>query len=464
MKKYPIVAALCGLALFLILVGFIGSTSAAEKNDQADTITMVFTPTGNYTQTLQAAQTLAELLETETGLTIYAYVAECDGSAIEAMAAQEADFGWFGAVPYVYANNFYDIEVKLTAVRFGASYYRGQFLVHSDSGINDLSDLAGKNFAYPNESTLSGYYYPAMLISKTLGTSDEELFDEIFFVGGHSAVVRAVYYGEYDGNPIHGGATYEDARQTVESEITDIYSKTKVITYTENIPNSTVSVRPGLDENAIQQIVDGLLDAAATQEGQEALTDLYGFEGLALADDADYDIVREFVSFAGVELESCSQSTLVDEETGGSVALTNDEGRQTTLEIPSGAVDQPTQISIAPIPLPPDLPSDFNYTGDAFELNAIISDTAQDGSHQNGVGILTTYTLTVEYDGSGLSSAQESNLALYYWQGNQWVKEASSQVDTILNTIKATPDHFSIWAVLGRDSFPVFLPLIWQTP
>jgi phosphonate transport system substrate-binding protein len=424
---------------------------------------MVFVPSEDVTQTLQAAETLGDLLEAETDLTIHVYVSGCQGSAIEAMAAQEADVGWLGAVPYAYANKLYGVEVELTTVRYGLSYYRSQFLVRSDSGINDLSDLAGKNFAFTDPQSTSGYFYPALHISKTQGTSVEDFFDQTFFAGGHSAVVRAVYDGVYDGNPIHGGATFEDARASVVSDIPDVYTETKVIAYTENIPNGTVSVRPGLDESVVQQVVDGLLDVASSQEGQDALSDLYGIDGLVPADDSDYDVVRDYVDL-GADFETCSQSTPVTEDTGGLLTLTNDQGRDTTLQIPTGAVDLPTQVNIAQVPLPPNLGSEFNYTGDSFELTAIVSSTTPSGSSQSEVDILTTYTLTVEYDGSGLSDTQEANLKLYYWQDGMWVKEPSSAVNTSINSIMAMPDHFSIWAVLGKDSFPVYLPLILSVP
>ena len=124
MKKFPILATLSGLVLCLILVGFISSRLVVEIDDQADAITLVFIPSEDVTQTLQAAETLADLLEAETGLTIHANVSNCYGSAIEAMAAQEADVGWLGAVPYAYASDLYGVEAKLTTVRFGQSYYR----------------------------------------------------------------------------------------------------------------------------------------------------------------------------------------------------------------------------------------------------------------------------------------------------------------------------------------------------
>ena len=464
MKKYPLLATLSGLVLCLILVGFIGSRSAVEQDDQTDAITMVFTPVGDITQTLQAAQTLAELLEVETGLTVLAYVSECYGSAVEALASQSADVGWLPPSAYAYASDRYGVEAILTTVRSGQSYYRSQFLVRRDSGIDELSDLAGLNFAYVDPFSTSGYLYPSMMISQTQGMNDEDFFSETFFVGSHPDVVRAVYNASYDGSPVLGGATYEDARDLLVSEIPDVFTQTKVITYTSQIPNDTVSVRAGLDPITVQTLVDGLLDVASTPEGQAALNDLYSIHGLTPADDSDYDIIRDYVEFYNIEYETCSLTIPVTEETGGSLTFTNDEDRDTTLEIPAGIVDQPTEISIAQIPLPPNMPAFYNYTGDAFELSAIVSTTTQTINAYSTVDFNTTFTLSVEYNASGLDSEQESRLGLYHWLDGGWVKEPSSHVDTTLNTIVATPDHFSIWAVLGRDSFPVFLPIILLNP
>jgi hypothetical protein len=44
--------------------------------------------------------------------------------------------------------------------------------------------------------------------------------------------------------------------------------------------------------------------------------------------------------------------------------------------------------------------------------------------------------------------------------GANWVPEPTSVVDTLLNTITATPDHFSQWAILGEELSLIFLPLV----
>jgi len=72
------------------------------------------------------------------------------------------------------------------------------------------------------------------------------------------------------------------------------------------------------------------------------------------------------------------------------------------------------------------------------------------------------FTLTASYTDEEVVAAQimsEKDLALYYWDGNQWLKEPTSEVDTEANTITATPNHFSLWSVLSEKRL-VFLPMV----
>lgn len=53
----------------------------------------------------------------------------------------------------------------------------------------------------------------------------------------------------------------------------------------------------------------------------------------------------------------------------------------------------------------------------------------------------------------------EDSLALYYWDGSQWVREPRSVLDTLANKVTAIPNHFSLQAMLG-ESRRIYLPLI----
>lgn len=70
------------------------------------------------------------------------------------------------------------------------------------------------------------------------------------------------------------------------------------------------------------------------------------------------------------------------------------------------------------------------------------------------------YTMTIGYTDAELGFVMEHTLGLYYWNGGTWVSEPNAVVDMLKNTIVATPDHFSNWAVLGVPYKLIYVPII----
>jgi len=93
--------------------------------------------------------------------------------------------------------------------------------------------------------------------------------------------------------------------------------------------------------------------------------------------------------------------------------------------------------------------------GHTFKVEAVYSATGQPAQPASG----KVYTVTVAYSDAERGPVIEDTLAFYYWDGSQWVKESSSVVDPGGDTVTATPDHFSVWAVLG-ETRRVYLPLV----
>ncbi len=138
--------------------------------------------------------------------------------------------------------------------------------------------------------------------------------------------------------------------------------------------------------------------------------------------------------------------------TGGGT-LTSYHG-DTTIQFSPGAITDTIVITHTPAyGMPPG--GDLTGIGHVFDVTAVYSNTGQPAQLAPG----QTYTLTVRYTDAEKGPAIESTLALYWWDGNQWVKESSSVVDTVSNAVTATPNHFSLWAVLG-ETRRVYLPLI----
>jgi len=190
-------------------------------------------------------------------------------------------------------------------VRGGSKTYTGQIITHVDSGINDLAGLKGKKFAFVDPGSASGFLYPNALLAEN-GIDYKTAFTETVFAGGHDKVVIAVYNKQVDagatfGDSVEGQVT--DARTNVVSTLPDVMSKVKVVGKTSPIPNDTVSVRKGLEPSLVANIRDGLLDVSKTADGQNLLRTLYNINGLATAEDKEYDSVRTAAKVLNLNLE-----------------------------------------------------------------------------------------------------------------------------------------------------------------
>lgn len=135
-----------------------------------------------------------------------------------------------------------------------------------------------------------------------------------------------------------------------------------------------------------------------------------------------------------------------------------------TITVPADAFTSTVVVSFTIIGTPGGTFGTLGNIGYFFELKFLDSATGQP------VQPTKPYTLTVTYDPANiLGGIAETDLALYVFdeQLGQWVREATSQVDPAANTITATPDHASLWAILfvePDDPEPepdkVYLPLV----
>jgi hypothetical protein len=141
--------------------------------------------------------------------------------------------------------------------------------------------------------------------------------------------------------------------------------------------------------------------------------------------------------------------------TPGSGGTVRGDTISTTVSFTPGAITDTVTITLTA--QLPGYTSNLQDIGHFFDVTAVYSGTGQPAQLAPG----QTYTLTAQYNDAEKGPAIESTLALYYWDSNQWmwIKEPTSVVDVNANTVTATPNHFSVWAVLG-ETRRVFLPVI----
>jgi phosphonate transport system substrate-binding protein len=282
------------LQTFLLFCLPLAST-AQSLGSAENPLRMMFVPSGDTQIILKGGEEVGHLLQKTTGLYFKTSVATSYAAVIEAMGAGKIDVGWLATFSYVLAHDKYGVELLLVVQRFGNPFYRGQIMVRADSGIQDLAGLKGKRFAFVDPASTSGHLYPkTLLLSK--GVDPEYFFKKSVFAGSHNAVVLSIYKGEVD-----GGAAYDGSRSAVAKIFPDVFDKVKVIAYTKEIPNDTVTVRKKLPEDLKLLIRDGLKHVSRSPEGSKVLKKLYGISGFTDLDGL-FDPVREAARLLNLNL------------------------------------------------------------------------------------------------------------------------------------------------------------------
>jgi phosphonate transport system substrate-binding protein len=287
------------LVVSLLTLGLLTSCGPAELGTEKNPIIWVFVPSGETERVTAGAESVAELLQAETGLYFKILVATEYAGAVEAMCADppEAHVASLATFAYVMAADRGCAEAAMLSVRYGSPSYNGQFLVRADSGITDLSQLAGKTYCRSDPLSTSSWVIPTIMM-KAAGVDPDTDLDQVLDTGSHEASAAAVYDGECD-----CGATYVDARTRIEEDYPDIMEQVVVIAVEPDIPNDGVQFQKSMPQELRDQIVQGLLAISATEEGVEALDTAYQWQELIEADDSAYDQFRQILQAAGVKAE-----------------------------------------------------------------------------------------------------------------------------------------------------------------
>jgi phosphonate transport system substrate-binding protein len=290
-----------GLVLVLGLVLPLAvACGPAKLGTEKNPLVWSFVPSGEMERVAAGGEAVADMIEAETGLVVETNVATEYAGVIEAMCSDpvEAHMGSLATFAYVLAAKKGCAEAALVSVRYGSPTYNGQIIVRADSGITDLSQLADKTFCRPDPLSTSGWIIPSLDLAAA-GVDPDTGLAEVVDAGSHDAVVAAVYDGECD-----AGATYVDARGTIEDDHPDVKEVIAVIHTSVAIPNDGLQFAPSVPQDIRDQIVAALLKIAETEEGQEALDTAYQWTALEKQGDEFYDSFRQLLDAAGVDIEA----------------------------------------------------------------------------------------------------------------------------------------------------------------
>ncbi|MDD3050076.1 MAG: phosphate/phosphite/phosphonate ABC transporter substrate-binding protein [Candidatus Cloacimonetes bacterium] len=289
------------ILLILLMVGsFCWLSAKSPLGTKKNPVKMYFVPSMEAGKVVTSGKKISDLLFQKTGYYFKTAVPTSYASVVEALGTDEADIAWLPTFAYIMAHDINGAEVELTTVRNGLKSYKGQFISRVDSGINEINDINDKIIAYTDAASTSGYIYPSAILKQNNIEPKRYIF-----AGGHPQAIIAVYEKNADvactfWSPEHEGIP-QDARKYVMETYPDIFTATKVIGFTDWIPNDTVTFRKEFPKDMKDKIVNAILDISLTEEGKAVFSDLYSVDGFTKSSDADYEVVRKALRSLGLE-------------------------------------------------------------------------------------------------------------------------------------------------------------------
>jgi phosphonate transport system substrate-binding protein len=272
----------------------IGSPSLGE---QGNPIVWGIVPETDVNVMVPAMEQAAEIITERTGIVVETLLLDNYSQLVNRLCSGEVHFGALSVFSYLLAVDRGCAQGALTAEMRGDTSYLGQILVHRNSGISSVADLAGVVFCRTSPESMSSWIIPSLMM-RTAGLDPENDLVEIVDTVSSDDVISAIYNGECD-----AGATYVDARIPAQGEFPDVLDVVHVLTETIQIPFSSITFSPDVPAD-IRIDLKHILENLEVINAGQILDDLYGWEGIQESDDALYAPLRRLIDASGVDIES----------------------------------------------------------------------------------------------------------------------------------------------------------------
>jgi len=208
------------------------------------------------------------------------------GEINELLEAGYIDLAFICSGAYVEAKRHVELEIIAVPIVNGKPYYYSYLIVPAEKGIDDISELKDKKFAFVDPLSNTGRLYPIYLLNLH-GYNPATFFSEIIYTHSHDRSIELVAQGLVDG-------------ASVDSLVWDYYvkshpeinQKVKIINRSQAFGIPPFVSTPATDRGLRKAIRKIMLDMHLDEEGKTILSSI-GVERFELGDDSLYDTIRE---------------------------------------------------------------------------------------------------------------------------------------------------------------------------
>lgn len=250
-----------------------------------------------------AAETLAELLSEETGLTIEVSVLDTPADAVAALCdSSRISVAWLNGLAYAAAQAANCGEPALQVERgTGRNATTGeavQLIANVETEADSIADLADRTFCRVGFTDFYTWIVPSMML-RTAGIDPAANLGDVTDVDDSAAVVEAVNAGDCEAAGL-SVTDYEDFAVGDDGE--NIITVGQPVT----IPYAILTYPPELPLGVRWTLTDSLLEIADDPQRQNALETLLDMDGLERVEASDFNALLNFVRSTGVQLAAGS--------------------------------------------------------------------------------------------------------------------------------------------------------------
>lgn len=274
---------------------FILSSMLASCKGTPKTLTIGMIPVKDVATMEAEFEPVRLYLEERLGIPIEVIATDSYVSLIDGMKNAKIDIGWYGAFSYIAAESEMELMPLVVQQRKDSGiYYHSLILTQKNGGIRSIEELEGKQFAFVDSGSTSGFVLPYALF-KSRHIDYEHFFSETYFAGSHDQILFDIQQQQTD-----AGAISSVQYQNLINEGKIDPSNLHVIWKSENIPGSPYVARADLDPSIQENFTIAMLNIH-----REAPTVLESFdqsiEKYIEVDSASYNPIRNIATILGKE-------------------------------------------------------------------------------------------------------------------------------------------------------------------
>jgi len=178
------------------------------------------------------------------------HVGHSYNAVIEAMANDQVDVAFFGAVSYDLARRRGVAQLLAVEERNGESVYYSGIFCRADSTFKTLTDLKGKTVAFGDIHSTSSFNYPVAMLIKA-GVDPGADLSGVYLAGSHANSLQALAAGKVDA----ACASYVSFEKAVQAGKLDP-KMIRPLAKSDPIPSPPIAMHVKLDDSVKARLKD----------------------------------------------------------------------------------------------------------------------------------------------------------------------------------------------------------------